>query len=188
MFHKLIVTSLLAFGLLSLPAGVEAQQRTSATAPTLTAAQREMQGWYRELQEIGTRLQAAQVRAMQDPALRSMQESLAKEFKAAMLKADPTLAGLEERARALEAQARRAQQARDEAAMNRLAEQARQIELRLMNAQKEVMQDPAFVRRAQAFEEALQKRMLEVEPQTPALVQRGKELQARLMRAAQAQQ
>ena len=192
MLQKLIRTSLLALALASVPAGLDAQQRNStpqrAAAPALSAAQREMQGWYLELQQIGARLQAAQLKAIQDPRLRSMQEALARDFKAAMLRADPGLTGLEARARALEADARKAQQNRDEAAFRRLAEEARQIELRLMNAQKKVMQDAAMRSRMQAFEQAMQRKMVEVEPQTPALIERGKVLQARLMQAAQAQQ
>ena len=190
--QKLTRASLIVLAAAVVPAGLSAQQsrpgvqRTSA-APTLTAAQREMQGWYQELQQIGARLQAAQVTALQDPKLRSAQASLASEFKTLMQKADPGLGAVEARAKAMEEEARRAQASRDQAKLMRLSEEARQIELRVVNAQKKVLQQPAFAAKAQAFENQMQKKMVEVEPQTMALIQRGKVLQSKLQQAMRAQ-
>ena len=194
--QKLTRASLVVLAAAAIPAGLSAQQRASArptvqrtsAAPALTAAQREMQGWYQELQQIGARLNTARMKALQaDPGLRTAEESLADEFKALMLKADPGLAGLQTRASALEAEARRAQASRDQARWMQLAEEAQQIQLRVLNVQQRVMQQPAFAAKARAFEDRMRKKMVEVEPQTPALIQRGEALQTRLKQAMEAQ-
>ncbi len=189
--------ALVALSLVVLPAALAAQQRpvpqrTSAPrsgAPTLTAAEREMQGWYTELMQIGARLQRAQARAMQDPQLRSSYEALGRDMKAAMVRADPSLAGLEERAQAMEAEARSARQAGDQARLMRLMQSAQQIQGRVMAAQQKVVQSqPALATRARTFEQQLRRKMIEVEPQTMALLERGKALQGKLAAAAPAQQ
>lgn len=197
----MIRASLVALTAAALPLGLSAQQRPAPRSaasrpaampsggPTLTAAQREMQGWYVELMQIGQRLQAAQMKAMQDPQLRAEQEALGRDLKAAVVRADPSLADMETRARAMEAEAVRAKQAGDQAKLAKLAQDAQQIQVRLMNAQNRVMREqPALANRARAFEEKLRRKMIQVEPQTMALVERGKVLQTRLANAARAQQ
>ncbi|HEV2148828.1 MAG TPA: hypothetical protein VGR37_15595 [Longimicrobiaceae bacterium] len=197
---RTIRAAAVALAVTALPTALLAQQRqptpqraaaprASAPAPALTPAQREMQGWYAELMQIGGRLQAAQVKALQDPQLRAAQEQLGKDFKAAIERADPGLAGLEARAQAMEAQAQQAQQAGDEAKLMQLTQQAQQIQARLMNAQQRALRDnPALATRAKAFEEQLRRRMVQVEPQTMALVERGQALQSKLEAAVRAQE
>jgi len=199
----MIRASLIAAAAAALPLGLSAQRtpapRTAASraaamppasgGPTLTAAQREMQGWYMELMQIGQRLQNAQLRAMQDPQLRAEQEALGRDLKAAVVRVDPGLANLEPRARAMEAEALRAKQAGDQARLAKLIQDAQQIQVRLMNAQNRVMREqPALAARGKSFEEKLRRKMIQVEPQTMALVERGKVLQSRLATASRAQQ
>ncbi len=198
MLNRTIRAAVVALAVIALPAALAAQQRAPsaqraaaprAGAPALTAAQREAQGWYRELMQIGQRLQAAQLRAMQDPQLKAAQEQLGRDFKAAMVRADPTLANVDARARAMEAEARQAQQAGDRARMERLTREAQQIQVKVMNAQQRVLRDnPALATRARGFEEQLRRKMVQVEPQTMALVSRGQELQGKLAQAGRAQQ
>ena len=196
MLKRTIRAAAVALAVTALPASLFAQrnptpQRTSApraTAPTLTAAQREMQGWYQELMQIGARLQTAQVKAMQDPQLRAAQEQLGRDLKAAVLKADPSLSGIEALAQVMEADALRAKQAGDQAKLMRLTQEAQQIQMKLMNAQQQALRsNPALAQRARSFEEQLRKGMVAVEPQTMALVERGKMLQQKLEQAARAQ-
>lgn len=198
MLNRTIRAAAVALAVAVLPAALSAQQRPPsaqraaaprAGAPTLTAAQREAQGWYRELMQIGQRLQAAQVRAMQDAQLKTAQEQLGRDFKAAMIRVDPTLANVDARARAMEAEAKQAQQAGDRARMARLTQEAQQIQVKVMNAQQRALRDnPALATRARSFEEQLRRKMVQVEPQTLALVSRGQELQGKLAQAGRAQQ
>ncbi len=196
MLNRTLRAAAVALSIAALPAALAAQQRAPsaqrAAAPgtaALTPAQREAQGWYRELMQIGQRLQAAQVRAMQDPQLKTAQEQLGRDFKAAMIKVDPTLANVDARARAMEAEAKQAQQAGDRAKMARLTQEAQQIQVKVMNAQQRALRDnPALATRARSFEDQLRRKMVQVEPQTMALVSRGQELQGKLAQAGRAQQ
>ncbi|HEX2091830.1 MAG TPA: hypothetical protein VHG28_05475 [Longimicrobiaceae bacterium] len=181
----------------ALPALAAAQQRPvpqrasqpSTLAPSRSAVTPETQAMYTELMQIGQRLQAAQARAMQDPQLRAAYELLGRDMKAAIERADPSLVGVEARARAMEAEARRAQQAGDQAKLARLMQDAQQIQVKLMSAQQRAIREqPALANRARSFEDQLRRKMIEVEPQTMALLERGKVLQARLVQVAQAQQ
>ncbi len=197
MLNRTLRAAAVALAIAALPASLAAQQRPPsaqraaaprAGAAALTPAQREAQGWYRELMQIGQRLQAAQVRAMADPQLKTAQEQLGRDFKAAMLKVDPTLANVDARARAMEAEAKQAQQAGDRARMARLTQEAQQIQVKVMNAQQRALRDnPALATRARSFEEQLRRKMVQVEPQTMALVSRGQELQGKLAQAGRAQ-
>lgn len=190
---KRIHAPLLALALAAVPAGLAAQKAspraTRASAPAAAASQREMQTWYAELQQIGARVQGVKVKALQaSPALRAREEALAKELKAAMLRADPTLAAVEARAPALEAEGRRAQQAGDQAKLMRLMEEVRQIELRVLNAQQKVLQgNSGLLAKLRAFETDLRKKMVEVEPQLPQLLQRAELLQGKLQAALRQQ-
>jgi hypothetical protein len=196
LLNRTIRAAAVALAIAALPAALAAQQRAPsaqrAAAPgtaALTPAQREAQGWYRELMQIGQRLQAAQLRAMQDPQLKTAQEQLGRDFKAAMIKVDPTLANVDARARAMEAEAKQAQQAGDRARMARLTQEAQQIQVKVMNAQQRALRDnPALATRARSFEEQLRRKMVQVEPQTMTLVSRGQELQGKLAQAGRAQQ
>jgi hypothetical protein len=196
LLNRTLRAAAVALSIAALPAALAAQQRAPsaqrAAAPgtaALTPAQREAQGWYRELMQIGQRLQAAQVRAMQDPQLKTAQEQLGRDFKAAMIKVDPTLANVDARARAMEAEAKQAQQAGDRAKMARLTQEAQQIQVKVMNAQQRALRDnPALATRARSFEDQLRRKMVQVEPQTMALVSRGQELQGKLAQAGRAQQ
>jgi hypothetical protein len=199
LFKRTIRAAAVALAVTTLPTAILAQQRqptpqrtsvprAQPAAPALTPAQREMQGWYTELMQIGGRLQQAQVKAMQDPQLRAAQEQLGKDFRTAIERADPSLAGLEARAQAMEAEAQRAQQAGDQAKLAQLTQQAQGIQSKLMSAQQRALRDnPALAQRARTFEEQLRRRMVQVEPQTMSLVERGKELQGKLEAAARAQ-
>lgn len=196
MFKSTIRAAAAALALTALPAGLLAQQRQPqpqraavprAAAPS--AAQREAQAWYAELMQIGARLQAAQVKAMEDPQLRAAQEQLGRDIKAAVVKVDPSLAGVDARAQAMEAEARRAQQAGDQAKLAQLTREAQQIQMKVMSAQQRALREnSALETRARSFEEQLRRRMVQVEPQTMALVARGQELQGKLQQAARAMQ
>jgi hypothetical protein len=183
---------LIALLSMALPTVLVAQQRTPSAlqqrqpAPAAQQAphQQQVQRWMTELQELNTKLEAIQARAIQDPQLQSAQAALGAEIKAAMEKADPQLAMSMQRVEVLEAEATRAQQAGDQAKLQELAREAQGIQLRFMEAQEKVFQQPAIVAKVDAFQARLEARMVEVDPQTPALMKRFQEL-ATALQAAQ---
>jgi hypothetical protein len=178
----------LAAALLALPATLEAQARTTAARPATpsSAAAANARTWLNELQRISARLQAAHNRAMQDDALRTAQETFMRDVKVAMQRVDPGLDGMATRVRAIQAEGAAAQQRGDRARLRTLNQELSQVQARFMTAQQAVMRQPAMARRAAVLEQQLHTRMLQVEPETDQLIERGKELQARLARAQQA--
>ncbi|HEU4451774.1 MAG TPA: hypothetical protein VFR81_01905 [Longimicrobium sp.] len=176
----------MAAALLALPATtLAAQARTTAARPATpsSTAAANARTWLNELQRISARLQAAHNRAMQDAALRTAQESFMRDVKVAMQRVDPGLDGMATRVRAIQTEGAAAQQRGDRARLRTLNQELSQIQARFMTAQQAVMRQPAMAARAAQLEQQLHGRMLQVEPETDQLIERGKELQARLARA-----
>jgi len=158
--------------------------RAAAPAASSGASAREM---IAELQRIQARLQTVHNRVMQDAALRSSQEAFMRDVKAAMLRVDPGLDALATRVQAMQQQAAAAQQRRDTRTLQQLNTDLAPIQQRFMRAQQQVMQQPAIAARARQIEQQLHQRMLGVEPETDRLLERGRMLQARLIRIQQGQ-
>jgi len=176
----------LAVTALAVPAALIAQARPTTvrpSTPSATAAA-EARTWVNELQRISARLQAAHNRAMQDVQLRTAYESMSRDVKAAMQRHDPGLDPLATRVRAIQVEGADAQQRGDRTKLRQLNAELSQIQARFMAAQQAVMRQPAIAQRARTLEELLHTRMLQVEPETDRLMERGKELQARLARTA----
>jgi hypothetical protein len=198
--NRIIPPAVVALAALSFPVMASAQRRAAPApaAPAQQAAQAqpaaaaqtgptaEQQAWLAELQQIGGRLQTAQMKALEDPALRSLQEALGTEIKAAMEKRDPGLTGVAQRVQTMEAEARKAQENGDAAKLQQLTQEAQQIEMRFVKAQNEALQDSALAARAQAFEQRVEKKVLEIEPSAHQLMARGQELQQKLAASMQA--
>jgi len=158
--------------------------RAPAPAASANASAREMMI---EMQRIQARLQAVHNQVMQDPALRASQESFMREVKAAMLRVDPGLDALAHRVEAMQQQVIAAQQRRDMRALQQLSTELAPIQQRFMRAQEQVVRQPAIAAHARQLETQLHTRMLRVEPETDRLLERGKQLQARLLQMQQAQ-
>jgi fumarylacetoacetate (FAA) hydrolase family protein len=154
-----------------------------ATVPATAASPREMMG---ELQRIQVRLQTVHNQVMQDAAMRRAQEAFMRDVKAAMLRVDPGLDALATRVQGMQQQAIAAQQRGDARTLQQLNADLAPIQQRFMRAQQQVLQQPAFAQRARVIETQLHQRMLSVEPETDRLLERGKALQARLIRMQQA--
>jgi hypothetical protein len=182
--------SFVALATLLLPLGLAAQQRPVAQqrAAAPTPAQQQAQGWYMELQGIQMQLGPAIAQAMRDPRIQAAQKALGAEIQAALNKADPGLAALEPRMKAMEAEAAKAQQAGDRARLQKLMQDAAPIQQRLMRAQQAVFNQPAVVRKANAFESQLQAKLIQIDPKNGPLIQRSKQLQTQLQRVMQQQQ
>jgi predicted membrane-bound mannosyltransferase len=168
------------------PAALAAQTprpvNARAAAPQ-SAAAASARGWITELQQIQSRLQAAHNRVMQDPQVREAQESLFRDVKTAMQRADPGLDALARRVESMQAEAAAAVQRGDRARVQQLNAELVPIQQRFMRAQQTVMRQPGIAQRSTALEQRMHARMLQVEPETDRLLARGRELQGRLMQA-----
>jgi hypothetical protein len=179
-----------ALTVFALPADAAAQRpraaatRTAAAAPTAT----QVRTWYAELQQIGSRLQAAHARALQDPRLHAQADSLANDVRTAMEQADPGLRQLAMRAQGLENEARQAQATGNQARLRALMAEGDEIQSRVVAVRNHVLLQPLMAHRVKAFEGRLHARMVAVEPQLDRMMARSQDLQIRLARAMQAEQ
>lgn len=188
MFNRIVGATFVALTAFALP--LAAQQKATTPAAAKPAAQAgptaEQQAWITELNQIGQKLQTAQMKALQDPAISAAQNALGAEFKTAMEKQDPGLAGVAQRVQTMEAEARKAQENSDEAKLKQLTQEAQQIQMRFAKAQAETLKaNPALATKAQAFEDRVEKKVIEIQPDAQALLLRGQELQAKLNASVQ---
>ena len=187
---KIRLTRAAAFAAaLTFPAALHSQRARTvdarATLPGGAVTESSARAAYAELMQIQARLQAAHNRVMQDPQVRGQQDAFMRDVKAAMLRADPGLDALATRVEGMRGQAETAQRRGDRVLLQRLNTDLVAIQQRFIRAQQVVMRQPALSQRALQLEQTLHTRMLQVEPQTDALLARGKVLQARLMAAQQ---
>lgn len=151
-------------------------QETMPAAP----ASEEVQAWLVEAQQIQQRLSQVQQQVLADPQIAEEREALGEQVQAAMIEADPELEQSMEQIQELEPQMAEAQQAGDQERLNELVAQARAMEQRFQEAQSEALEDPTLRETVLAFNARIEERMLEIEPETPQLIERLRELQTRL--------
>lgn len=183
MSRNTVRAGLVVLAAMALPGHAAAQTRAvTARAPGTAEApsREEARSSLTELQGITARLQAAHNRAMEDAALRTAQQALARDVKAAMERLDPELPALADRVRRMEEEARAAQERGDAPRVQALTRDFAQIRQRFMRAQTQALQQPELAERARAFDELLHRRMLAAEPLTDQLLARSRELQERL--------
>lgn len=173
----LIRTILLALLFVVAPAGLVAQQQGAMDPAQLPPEAQEL---IVELQQLQVKLQPIQQEAMQDPEIQAAQQALGVEIQAAMVEVDPQTPERIERLQELMGEAQAAQAAQDEAAMAQLVAEGRELEQQLQATQAAAIQDPEIAPRVEAFEARLLERMLEVDPEAGSLIERAKELDARL--------
>ncbi|CAN5272023.1 hypothetical protein BH20GEM2_BH20GEM2_13460 [soil metagenome] len=184
--HRFVRWTIGVASLAIAPALADAQQKPAVPSQNTVAVAEQksptpqQQEWISELQKIAGQLQATQVKALQDSSLRSAQEGLGTDIKTAMEKYDPGLVGVAQRVQTMEEEARKAQENGDQAKLQELTREAAQIQARFVKAQTEALKDPALASRAQAFEERLKNKMLEIQPDAPTLFARFRELQTKL--------
>lgn len=180
---------------LTLPVSLAAQQRPAPAtqqraAPAAQQApgaptQQQVEQWVGELRQLHGKLESIQGQAMQDAQLQRDQAALGEEVRAAMERADPGLETLMQRVPALEAEARSAEQAGEQARLQQLAQEAQTIQARFAQAQAKAFEAPTIATRLEAFQDRLEARMVQVDPETPAMVRRFQELEGRLNAAMQ---
>ncbi|HEX2189909.1 MAG TPA: hypothetical protein VHG51_13475 [Longimicrobiaceae bacterium] len=169
---KTLRPSFIALALVALPAGLAAQEAPATAEPQQAPAQTAPN----ETQQIQARLQEIQGRALQDPALKAAQDSIGTALTETMERVDPTFKAQAARAEALKAEVTAAQQAGDNAKLNQLAAEAEQLQQGFAASRQRALQDPQMAERIQAFQQRIVAKMVELEPETQALLARLQEL------------
>ena len=148
----------------------------------------EVRSWLTELDSIHQELSALQERALADPSLAAMRQSVGEQMRVAMEEIDPALAESLERIPAMEQEAQVAESAGDRERLEALGSEAQLIEQRFVAAQNQAMETrPELVAGVLAFQSALQDRMAETDPQAPRLIARMQELEEKLTSLASQQ-
>jgi len=170
-----------ALALTLAPAALVAQQQPAPTQQQQPSA--EVQGWITEIQQLEQRLGPIQARAMEDPQLQQAQTELNAAVIAALTQGDAAVQADLRRVETIQPELRAAQESGDQAQFQRLATEAQQLQQRLAQAQARAMQQPEIAAQADAFQTRLQTRMVEVDPEAEALIQRFVALQAQIIGA-----
>ena len=128
------------------------------------------------MEELATRIQAVQRRALQDPALAAANREVTAAISAALPRVEANYPTYAARAQSLNADVAAAQAAGDNARLHELAEEARTLQANIVAAQAKAKEDPAVKEKLQAFTVQLFAKMVELDPEVKELVE---ELEAR---------
>jgi hypothetical protein len=175
--------ALLGLALLLVPPTLHAQARPEAGAAVRNAA--EVEAMFGELDKLHAQLEDIQTRALEDPQIAAAQDELGARIKLAMERIDPTLQRGLDRMDAMEAEVSAATQRRDAARLQQLGAEAEQIQKQFISAQERALQQPEIAALVTSFQEKLERKMMELSPQSERLVARFRELQTRLAEQAQ---
>lgn len=167
----------------ALPHSLAAQQRSPAEA---RAAAADVQAWFGELEELHARLEAIQARALADPQIDAAQEELGNVIKSAIDRVDPAVTRGLARMAAMEVEATAARQRGDDARLQELGAEAERIQRAFLAAQERVLQQPEVAAQVSAFQQRLQRKMLELDPAAERILARFRELETRLAAEASA--
>ena len=122
--------------------------------------------------------------ALAQPEVTAAQAALGAQIRAAMEDADPSTPARVERLSSLLVLAEAAQREGDLAAMSRIVEEARTIEVALERAREAAMDDPAVAERVERFRAHVERTMARLEPGADSLLARRDSLRALLPRLA----
>lgn len=163
--HALVAAALALGALSAFPRASAAQELPPAVQEIVA-----------QMQEIEARLSRIQEQAMQDSAIVAQQNAITQAVRQAMIAADPATAEKLDRFDSLIADLRSAEASGDAAAVASLTAQALELQPQLMAAQQAVMSRPDIEARMEAFFDAVEARMIELDPETPALIERLNQL------------
>lgn len=158
------------------PAPLEAQRRTEPSPAQVRA-------WFDEAVGLQKSLHPLALRALQDPSVDRTRRAFLAAWTAAVRRADPALPKDWETLPRLHAAYREAQQRRDRAAAERARVAGLRLQARAVQAQARAWQDSEVRARAHAFQQALERRMIALDPSAAPRLQRLHDLERRLQNA-----
>lgn len=133
-----------------------------------------------EYLEVVKKLDSIQKIAQQDPQLMKEGEELKADMTEVMIKNDPSVENLIAERNQVEMQFAEAEKQNDRNKMVQLQETYKKLTDRIVEHQNKVLEDPSFNERAKTINEKVLKKMEEIDPSTPQLIEKLKELKAKL--------
>jgi hypothetical protein len=176
MLVRNVATMAVAAGALLMPLTASSQQAPPQPPP-------EVQGWLLEMQQLQAELQPVQEQALQDEALQAEQTRLGEIVRDAMIAADPATADRLTRLEAIIEEAQQAQAAADTEKIAALTAEAQALQPQIAQAQEQALQQPEVEERIAAFQKNLQDRMVQIDPEARARIERLEELDRRIREA-----
>jgi siderophore synthetase component len=132
----------------------------------------EVERWIAEIREIQATVGPVQQQALREPAIQQAQQEATRALRAAMVAADPSMSAKLDRMERIVAETRTAREARDEAKVRALTDEALALEPQISGAQERAMALPEIETRLTAFRARLRARMVEIDPATGPLIAR----------------
>jgi hypothetical protein len=145
-----------------------------AAAPTMLRAQAAPT----DAAAITAQIQRVQQQALQDPELRAANQAITTLLTATMAKVDPSYPTYAARAATLNADVAAAQAAKDNARLNELAEEAKELQANVTAARAKAEADAAVKAELEAFRVKLFTKMVELDPSVKDLVAQLETLQS----------
>jgi len=172
--------SVVAAALAIAPAMAVAQEQVPAQQPSP-----EVQQKVAEMQQLEQQLAPVQAEALQDPTLQQAQAELNQALIAAMMEGGAEVQADLQRVETIQPELAAAQESGDQEQLGRLVHEAQALQDRLGQAQMLALQEPALAAQAEQFQTQLRARMVEIEPQSEAMLERLAALQSEVLEAMQ---
>ena len=175
MLRRITLTASFALLALVIPVTTSAQVAQPA-APNL-------QDLIRELQQVDNQLQPFRQQALQDATLKAEQEQLQAAVQKALVAANPNIQAQLDRADKIKAEITAAQAANEAEKVAALNKEAETIQQEISKAQAAVLDQPEISAQVTAFSEKLNKKMIEINADAKALIDRRSELELQIKKA-----
>lgn len=133
-----------------------------------------------EYLEVVKKLESLQKIAQQDPQLKKEGEELKADMTKVMIKNDPSVENLIAERNKIERQFEEAEKQNDRNKMMQLQNTYRELTDQIVEHQNKVLMKSPFLERAKAINEKVLKKMEEIDPSTPQLIEKLENLKARL--------
>lgn len=133
-----------------------------------------------EAMQIQMKLRAAVEKSLGDPAIAAQRTALMTEVQAAMVAADPTAKTKLDKLEALSKQAEVLQKANDQAGLQKLMTEGRELAMGLQALEKTALENAALKAKAEALDAAVKTKVKTVEPEFEKLEARLNELSQKL--------
>ena len=187
MANRFLTVGAISAALAFAPAVVQAQAETntdSAAQADAAAAGAPAEGPEAAAQaegptvaEVAAQIQRVQQQALQDPALKAASQQISMLIAQTLPKVDPNYPAYAARAATLKTDVAAAQAAQDNARLNDLAEEAKQLQANVAAAQARAREDAAVKAKLDDYKVKLFTKMVEIDPAVQELVAQLEELQ-----------
>jgi hypothetical protein len=127
---------------------------------------------------IQQRIGQLEQQAMADSALQKQLVALQAHIQEEMVQEDPEFGEKEDRLVELRAEMSEAQQSGDQEAMSSIAAEGQALDTTLRQLQAEVLANEDIASKVTAFQENVQAKMAEIDPEAPELIERASEIAA----------